>query len=122
MQKIEFVRTPDSRFQNLPGYTFKPHYFEWNGLRMHYLDEGKGDRTFLCLHGEPSWCYIYRKMVPVFVEQANSRVIAPDFFGFGRSDKPTDVKTYSFEFHRNSIIALLNHLKLDNIYLVVQGK
>src|SRR5579871_5174197 len=81
------LRTPDERFADLPGFPYKPHYVEVNGLRMHYLDEGKGD-PILCLHGEPSWCYLYRKMVPALTK--SHRVVAPDLIGFGRSDKPTE--------------------------------
>ena len=79
---VEFVRTPDQRFDNLPGYNFAPHYVDdlpgYEGLRVHYLDEGPkdADRTFLCLHGQPSWSYLYRKMLPVFVE-SGARVICP---------------------------------------------
>ena len=86
----EFVRTPDEAFENLPGFDFTPNYVDdlegYEGLRAHYLDEGPKDakHTFLCLHGEPTWSYLYRKMAPVFLE-AGHRVVAPDFFGFGKS-------------------------------------
>jgi haloalkane dehalogenase len=122
---IEAKRTPDERFQNLPGYDFEPHYIDdledYEGLRMHYVDEGPSDAdtTFLCLHGEPTWAYLYRKMIPVFVE-AGHRVIAPDFFGFGRSDKPVALETYTFHFHRFSICELFERLELSNVCLVVQ--
>lgn len=116
---IPFVRTPDNRFENLPGYPFAPHYLEHaNGLRMHYLDEGAGDTVFLCLHGQPSWSYLYRKMMPVF--ERVGRVIAPDLFGFGKSDKPTTQETYTFDFHRQSLVDLIEALDLRNITLVCQ--
>ena len=84
------MRTPDERFANLPGFPWAPHYLEWRGLRVHYLDEGNGRRApLLCLHGEPTWSYLYRKMIPPFLA-AGYRVVAPDFIGFGRSDKPVE--------------------------------
>ncbi len=119
---IEALRTPDDHFINLPGYAFAPHYLEHkNGLRMHYLDEGLRDAgapVFLCLHGQPSWSYLYRKMIPIFAE--HGRVIAPDLFGFGRSDKPMDDEIYTIEFHRNALIELIETLDLQNITLVCQ--
>ena len=90
---IEKLRTPDERFQNLPNFDFSPNYVEnlegYEGLRGHYLDEGKSDaeEVFLCLHGEPTWSYLYRKMIPIFSENG-IRSVAPDYLGFGRSDKP----------------------------------
>ena len=113
------MRTADERFKDLPGFPWAPHYIEWQGLRVHYLDEGKGPRTLLCLHGEPTWSYLYRKMIPPFVA-AGYRVIAPDFIGFGRSDKPVEEEIYSFEFHRNMLLALIEKLELSNISLAVQ--
>ena len=121
----EFVRTPDEAFENLPGYNFTPNYVDdlegYEGLRAHYLDEGPVDakHTFLCLHGEPTWSYLYRKMAPVFLE-AGHRVVAPDFFGFGKSDKPTEDSVYTFNFHRNYLKALIERLDLRNITLVCQ--
>ena len=118
-------RTPDERFADLPGYAFAPHYVDtlagYEGLRVHYIDEGANDaaRTFLCLHGQPSWSYLYRKMVPAFVA-SGARVIAPDWLGFGRSDKPVEDTVYTFNFHRNMMLALIRHLDLTNITLVVQ--
>jgi haloalkane dehalogenase len=120
-----FLRTPDERFENLPGFLYTPHYVEdlanYEGLRMHYIDEGPSDadHIFLCLHGEPTWSYLYRKMIPVFV-RAGHRVVAPDFFGFGRSDKPKEDLVYTFEFHRGSIMALITYLGLTNITLTCQ--
>jgi haloalkane dehalogenase len=118
---IEALRTPDERFENLPGYDFRPHYLTHdNGLRMHYLDEGKhAARTFLCLHGQPTWSYLYRRMIPVFAA-AGHRVVAPDLFGFGKSDKPRAESVYSFDFHRDSLIALIRALNLRDVVLVVQ--
>jgi len=122
---IKALRTPDQRFENLPGYEFAPNYMDakgpFEGLRLHYLDEGpKGaEVTFLCLHGEPSWAYLYRKMIPVFTA-AGHRVIAPDFFGFGRSDKPVNDADYTFNFHRNTLIQFIDHFDFQNICLVCQ--
>lgn len=122
---IEAVRTPDERFENLPGYNFSPNYVDdlpgYEGLRVHYLDEGPidADRVFLCLHGQPSWSYLYRKMLPVFVE-SNARVICPDWLGFGRSDKPTEDAVYTYHFHRNMMLELIKRLDLTNITLVCQ--
>lgn len=122
---METKRTPDDRFENLPGFTFKPHYIDdlkgYEGYRIHYLDEGPGaaEHTFLCLHGEPTWSYLYRKMTPVFTK-AGGRVIAPDWLGFGRSDKPVDDDVYGFHFHRDMMLAFIKRLDLTNITLVVQ--
>ncbi len=119
------LRTPDARFEALSDYPFDPHYVDdlpgYEGLRGHYVDEGdpNAEEVFLCLHGEPSWSYIYRKMIPVFVG-AGARVIAPDWLGFGKSDKPADDEVYSFHWHRNYMLALIKHLDLQNITLVVQ--
>ncbi len=122
---IDALRTPDEYFENLPGYDFKPNYIDdlegYEGLRLHYLDEGDPNATeiFLCLHGEPSWSYLYRKMIPVFVENG-IRVIAPDLLGFGKSDKPIDEDVYTFHFHRNYLMRLIERLDLQNITLVCQ--
>jgi haloalkane dehalogenase len=122
---VQALRTPDDRFANLPGFPYPPNYVEdlpgYEGLRAHYLDLGPRDaeRTFLCLHGEPSWAYLYRKMIPVLLS-SGARVIAPDFFGFGRSDKPVEESTYSFHFHRQFLLNLVEHLDTRDITLVVQ--
>jgi haloalkane dehalogenase len=118
---MSILRTPDERFADLPGYAYAPHYFEGaGGLRMHYLDEGAREAPVaLCLHGQPTWSYLYRKMIPAFVA-AGLRVVAPDFFGFGRSDKPEEEATYTFDFHRNAIVALIEALDLRRITLVCQ--
>jgi haloalkane dehalogenase/tRNA(adenine34) deaminase len=119
---IEALRTPDERFSRLPGFPYAPHYFNRpDGLRLHYLDEGPetAARTFLCLHGQPTWSYLYRRMIPVF-SAAGHRVVAPDFLGFGRSDKPVDEAVYTFDFHRDTLLAFIDALDLRNITLVVQ--
>lgn len=114
---MSVFRTPDERFADLPGFDFEPHYAELDGLRMHYLDEGSGDPV-LCLHGEPTWSYLYRKMVPGLSGAA--RVVCPDYFGFGRSDKPTDREWYSFDRHYGSILGLVESLDLTRATVVVQ--
>src|SRR5579859_236288 len=114
---MDVYRTPDARFKQLPGYPFKPHYAEIDGMRMHYLDEGHGD-PILLLHGEPDWSYLYRKMVPPLATAF--RVIAPDYFGFGRSDKPTEIGWYTYDRHVDSIKALIEKLDLHGITVVVQ--
>lgn len=125
MSGIEALRTPDERFANLPGWNYAPRYLEnlpgYEGLRAHYIDEGPPNaaQTFLCLHGEPSWAYLFRKMIPVFLE-SGARVVAPDFFGFGRSDKPVNDADYSFAFHRNYMLRFIERLDLKNLTLVVQ--
>lgn len=114
---MEFLRTPEERFANLPGYPFAPHYLDWKSLRMHFLDEGRG-APVLMLHGEPTWSYLYRKMVPPLVA-AGYRAIAPDYIGFGKSDKVTDDNWYVAERHVESIRALIESLDLSDITLVV---
>jgi haloalkane dehalogenase len=113
------VRTPDERFAELPGFPYPPRYTEWRGLRAHYIDVGQGERTFLCLHGEPTWAYLYRRMVPIFLA-AKARVVAPDFIGFGRSDKVDDEGFYSFDMHRGFLLEFVERLDLRRITLVVQ--
>ena len=114
---MESYRTPDELFQGLPGYAFEPRYLEQDGLRMHYVEEGTGDPVLL-LHGEPTWAYLYRKMIPPLGGVA--RVIVPDYFGFGRSDKPTLIADYSFDFHYRSIERLAEELDLRETTMVVQ--
>lgn len=122
---IEALRTPDDRFESLSDYAWSPHYLDdlqgYEGLRMHYLDEGPSDadHVFLCLHGEPTWAYLYRKMIPVFAA-VGGRVVAPDFFGFGRSDKPVDDDVYTFDFHRGSLLRFIERLELQRVTLVGQ--
>jgi haloalkane dehalogenase len=114
----DVYRTPDERFEGLPGYDFAPHYAELDGLRLHYLDEGNGDPV-VCFHGEPTWAYLYRKLLPPLVE-AGQRVICPDYAGFGRSDKPTDRDWYSYDRHVELIADLLDGLDVRNATVVVQ--
>jgi haloalkane dehalogenase len=107
-------RTPDERFAHLPGFEFKPHYQAVGGYRIHYLDEGPQDAApILLLHGEPTWCYLYRKMVPVLVA-AGHRCIVPDLVGFGRSDKPADRAVYTYKFHVDEMVGLISALDLKN--------
>ncbi len=119
------LRTPDDRFAGLSGYDFEPRYMDGlpgcEGLRLHYLDEGPAEsgETFLCLHGQPTWSYLYRKMIPVFAA-AGHRVVALDFFGFGRSDKPVDDAVYTFDFHRRAIVGFIERLDLRRLTLVAQ--
>lgn len=108
------LRTPDERFENLPGYDFDPHYAEIDGYRVHYLDEGPRDgEVVLMLHGEPTWSYLYRKMIPV-LNEAGLRCIVPDLIGFGRSDKPTSMDTHTYKFHVDAMTKLVEHLDLQN--------
>ncbi len=109
-------RTPDDRFAGLPGFPFTPHYVDVNGLRIHYVDEGTG-APILCLHGEPTWSYLYRKMIPPLAEK--HRVVAFDFVGFGRSDKLTEASEYSFDLHRETMRGVLEALDLRGLTLVV---
>lgn len=120
----EALRTDDARFASLPDWPYVPNYVEdlngYEGLRMHFVDEGPKDApVFLCLHGEPAWSYLYRRMIPIFLD-SGARVVAPDFFGFGRSDKPTDEATYTWDFHRGSLIGFIEALDLTDVTLVVQ--
>ncbi len=106
---MEVYRTPDDRFDGLPGYAFEPRYVEQDGLRMHYVDEGEG-APVLMLHGEPTWAFLYRKMIPTLA--GVGRALAPDYFGFGRSDKPTRIEDYSYDFHYASIERFADELDL----------
>jgi len=115
---MKVLRTPDERFENLPGFDFEPHYAEIDGLRVHYLDEGPpGAAPVLLLHGEPSWCYLYRKMIPV-ITRAGLRAVAPDFAGFGRSDKPASRDDYTYQLHVDVVTAFVERLDLRDITLV----
>lgn len=117
---MKALRTPDERFENLPGYPFAPHYADvpdgdGGTLRMHYLDEGPRDgKIVLLMHGEPSWSYLYRKMIPGIVA-AGHRVIAPDLVGFGRSDKPAEQSDYTFQRHMDWLTSWLHQLDLRGI-------
>ena len=115
---MDVFRTPDERFEGLPGYDFEPHYSEIDGLRLHYVDEGEG-RPVVCFHGEPTWAYLYRKMLGPLVEAGN-RVICPDMAGFGRSDKPTDRDWYTYDRHSELTGGLLAGLDLSDATVVVQ--
>ena len=115
---MEVFRTPDERFEGLPGYDFEPHYAELHGLRLHWVDEGEGD-PIVCFHGEPTWAYLYRKMLPPLVA-GGRRVICPDYAGFGRSDKPTDRGWYTYDRHVELMSQLLGALDLEDATVVVQ--
>ncbi len=120
----EAQRTPEERFEALPDFGYAPHYIEdltgYEGLRAAYIDEGPRDgHVFLCLHGQPTWSFLYRKLLPAFLEHGG-RVIAPDFFGFGRSDKPVSDAVYTFSFHRDMLVAFIERLDVRRATLVVQ--
>ena len=115
---MDVFRTPDERFEGLPGYDFEPNYTDVAGLRLHYLDEGEGDPV-VCFHGEPSWSYLYRHMLPPLVG-AGRRVICPDYAGFGRSDKPTEIGWYTVDHHVEYVSGLLETLDLSEATVVVQ--
>ncbi|RNM16951.1 haloalkane dehalogenase [Nocardioides pocheonensis] len=118
---MDLLRTPDERFANLPDYPFEPHYVTLaDGVRVHYLDEGPRDaEVVLMLHGEPSWSYLYRHMVPVFAE-AGLRAVAPDLVGFGRSDKPTRLSDYTYQGHVDWLREWMEALDLRRITLICQ--
>jgi haloalkane dehalogenase len=118
---MEALRTPDDRFSALPGYPFAPHYVTvGDGLRVHYVDEGPRDAApVLMMHGEPSWSYLYRKMIPI-VARAGHRVVAPDLVGFGRSDKPVRREDYTYQRHVEWMRAVLETLDLRGVTLVCQ--
>ena len=122
---IEALRTPDSQFADLPDFDYPPNYVDslpgYEGLRVHYVDTKPGSDApvFLCLHGQPTWSYLYRKMIPVF-DAGGGRVICPDWLGFGKSDKPKDESVYGFDFHRSMMLKLIEHLDLKNVTLVCQ--
>ena len=119
------LRTPEERFRDLPGYPWQGHYLNdlpaLAGLRMHYLDEGPREaaRTWLCLHGNPSWSYVYRRMIPEFLA-AGDRVVAPDLVGFGKNDKPKRDAAHGFEWHRQVLLEFVERLDLRHVVLVVQ--
>src|ERR1051326_4269063 len=117
---MELLRTPDERFANLPDYPFAPHYVEVDGVRIHYLDEGPADAApVLLMHGEPSWSYLYRKMIPILTA-AGHRAIVPDLVGFGRSDKPASREDYTYQRHVDWMRGVLGQLDLRDITLVGQ--
>ena len=115
---MKALRTPDERFENLPDYPFAPHYAEvGDGLRLHYIDEGEG-RPVLMMHGEPSWSFLYRHMIPKVA--ARARVIAPDLIGFGKSDKPTGTSDYTYARHVAWMREWFEGLDLEGVVLVCQ--
>ena len=121
---IEGLTTPAERFAGLPGFAWRAQEFRdacTGGLGLAYLDEGPKDaeHVFLCLHGNPSWSYLYRKMLPVLLA-SGGRVVAPDLIGFGRSDKPVSESAHSFDFHRQSLLGLVEALDLRGLTLLVQ--
>ena len=122
---IKALRTPEERFANIPDFDYPVEYVDdlpgYEGLRLAFVDAGpaEAEHAFLCLHGEPSWSYLYRRMIPVFLE-SGARVIAPDLLGFGRSDKPVEQSDYTFHFHRNYLLELVKRLDLKNVTLVCQ--
>jgi haloalkane dehalogenase len=122
---VKVLRTPEERFKNLRGYSFEPHYVEvpdgeGGKLRVHYVDEGPGEPgVVLLMHGEPSWSFLYRKMIPILVKAGN-RVVAPDLVGFGRSDKPASRHDYTYQHHVDWMISWLEELKLNRITFVGQ--
>ncbi len=115
---MRLMRTPEENFENLPGYDFDPHYLQVGDTRMHYVDEGGGEEVILCLHGEPTWCYLYRKMIPPLSRPY--RVVAPDLIGFGRSDKYAEAEAYSFHMHYDKLLSFIAQLDLRNITLICQ--
>ncbi|KZZ16057.1 haloalkane dehalogenase, partial [Oleiphilus sp. HI0080] len=115
-----FLRTPEARFERLPNYAFTPNYIEIDEMRMHFVDEGPRDADpILMMHGEPTWSYLYRHMIPICVA-AGHRVIAPDLIGFGKSDKPTSTEDYSYAQHMRWMQKFIDKLELNNITLVCQ--
>lgn len=117
---MRLLRTPDDRFAHLPGYPFTPHYQDVDGVRLHYVDEGPAQaQTVLLLHGEPSWSYLYRTMIPLLTD-AGYRTVAPDLVGFGRSDKPADRQEYTYQRHIDWMWGFIQALNLRDIILVCQ--
>jgi haloalkane dehalogenase len=115
---VDVYRTPDERFEDLPGFPWEPKYRDWDGLRLAHIDEGEG-RPVVLFHGEPSWSFLYRKIIDELLEK-RYRVIAPDQPGFGRSDKPTDIGWYSYDRHTAAAAALVEQLDLQDAVFVVQ--
>ncbi|MFW9866415.1 MAG: haloalkane dehalogenase [Candidatus Thorarchaeota archaeon] len=117
---MELLRTPDERFKNLPNFPYQPNYIEVDGIRIHYVDEGPKDaEVVLLMHGEPSWSFLYRHMIPILVK-AGLRTIAPDLVGFGRSDKPTKQEDHTYAKHVKWMSELVNKLGLKRITLFSQ--
>jgi len=116
---MSFLRTPDEQFASIQDFPFQSKYVQIDGMRMHYVDEGSGNEVSLMLHGEPSWSYLYRKMIPVFVA-AGFRAVAPDLIGFGKSDKPTEQSDYTYQKHVDWVKSFLEMTDLKNITLFCQ--
>lgn len=115
---MALMRTPEHRFDNLPDFPYSPNYIEIQGARVHFIDEGDNDdEPILCLHGEPTWCYLYRKFIPIL--SAKYRLLAMDFIGFGRSDKYTQIHDYSYQMHFETLRDFIEGLDLKEITLVV---
>lgn len=115
---MSLVSAPDERLTDLPEFPYEPKYVDVDGPRMAYVEAGEGEETILCLHGEPTWSYLYRKMIPTLAERG--RVVAPDFVGFGRSDRYDDVEEYSFGRYYDQLTAFVEALDLRNVTLVCQ--
>jgi haloalkane dehalogenase len=117
---LKLLSTPDERFENLPDFPFEPHYIEVDGIKIHYLDEGSTQsEVILLMHGEPSWCFLYRHMIPILLK-GGFRIIAPDLVGFGRSDKPTEQKDHTYRKHVYWMTKVILSLDLKNITLFCQ--
>ena len=116
----EILRTPDSRFENLSGFNYAPHYVEIEGIRIHYVEEGNSEKApILLMHGEPSWCYLYRKMIPILTGTGH-HIIAPDLVGFGRSDKFTRIEDYTYQMQVDIFTDFVRKLDLTEITLFCQ--
>src|SRR3954454_9303592 len=116
--RVDVFRTPDERFDNLPDFPWEPHYHEWDGLRLAYLDEGEAQPVVL-FHGEPSWSFLYRKIIAVLLDKGY-RCVAVDQPGFGRSDKPTEIGWYSYDRHTSATASVIEALDLQDAVFVVQ--
>ena len=118
---MKLLRTPDERFENLPDFPYKPNYLEVDEIRIHYVDEGPKDSTevILLMHGEPSWSFLYRHMIPILLK-TGYRTVVPDLVGFGRSDKPSEISDHTYRKHVDWMTKWLNILDLQNITLFCQ--
>ncbi len=119
VKSMKLLHTPEERFENLPKFPYKPNYIDVDGIRIHYLDEGSNTECILLIHGEPSWCFLYRHMIPVFIN-AGYRILAPDLVGFGKSDKPAEKSDHTYHKHVEWITEWVKLLKLRNITLFCQ--
>jgi len=117
---MKLLNTPEERFKNLPDFPFEPHFIDVDGINIHYLDEGTSQtETILLMHGEPSWCFLYRHMIPILVK-GGYRILAPDLVGFGRSDKPTEQADHTYKKHVEWMTKWLKLLDINNITLFCQ--